>query len=249
MVNLIKNAVEALPSGGDIKISTSVDIDHVYLRIQDNGVGIAEANLENIFEPFWSTKGVDGIGMGLSSSYGIVKRHKGAIFVESTAEHRTEFTVKLPLEKKSSEKMDRPPADRSQCSYRVLVVDDSEDSVWVLRNGLARSGQEVLTALSGRQGIDLFRNEHVDAVICDLGMPEINGWDVGKTLKEISLERGVPKPPFILLTGWGGLLDEKEKLLECGVDRIVEKPYLVKNLLELVRDLLEGQSRIETERK
>lgn len=242
VVNLIKNAVEALPSGGDIKISTSVDDVQVCLKIQDNGVGIAEANLENIFEPFWSTKGVDGIGMGLASSYGIVKRHKGAIFVKSTAGHRTEFTVKLPLEKKSSEKMEQPPANRAQCSYRVLVIDDSEDSVWVLRNGLARSGQEVLAAVSGRQGIDIFKNEQVDAVICDLGMPEINGWDVGKTLKQICMERGVPKPPFILLTGWGGLLDEKEKLLECGVDRIVEKPYPVKNLLELVRDLVEGQS-------
>ncbi len=247
VVNLIKNAVEALPRGGDIKISTYVDKDQVHLNVQDNGVGIAEANLERIFEPFWSTKGIDGIGMGLASSYGIVRRHKGEIFAESAPGHRTAFTVKLPLEKKSSGKGSRAPADRAQVAYRVLIIDDSEDSVWVLRNGLTREGQEVLASLSGHQGIEIFKNEQVDVVICDLGMPGLNGWEVGKALKDICLERGVPRPPFILLTGWGGLLDEKEKLLECGVDRILEKPFLVKNLLEIVQDLLEGRSQVAAE--
>jgi CheY-like chemotaxis protein len=185
--------------------------------------------------------------MGLASSYGIVRRHKGEIFAESTPGHRTAFTVKLPLEKKSSGKGLQAPADRAQVAYRVLVIDDSEDSVWVLRNGLAREGQEVLESLSGHQGIEIFKNEQVDVVICDLGMPGLNGWEVGKALKDICLERGVPRPPFILLTGWGGLLDEKEKLLECGVDRILEKPFLVKNLLEIVQDLLEGRSQVAAE--
>ncbi|MGO9571159.1 MAG: ATP-binding protein [Desulfomonilaceae bacterium] len=249
VVNLIKNAVEALPCGGEIKISTYVDKSQVHLKVQDNGVGIAEANLERIFEPFWSTKGVDGIGMGLASSYGIIRRHKGEIYTESTPGHRTEFTVKLPLEEKSSGNRGRPPSGRAQLVYRILIIDDSEDSVWALQNGLTREAQEVLTALSGHQGIDIFKSNRVDVVICDLGMPEINGWEVGKALKEICLERGVPRPPFILLTGWGGLLDEKEKLMECGVDRIVEKPFLVKNLLEIVQDLFEGRGQVATESK
>jgi two-component system, cell cycle sensor histidine kinase and response regulator CckA len=246
-VNLVKNAVEALPLGGEIKISTYIDNDHAYLKVQDNGIGIPETNLKRIFEPFWSTKGVDGIGMGLASSYGIVRRHKGEIFAESAPNQGTAFTVKLPLEKNRSEKRPSPQAHRTELACRVLVIDDSEDSVWVLRNALTRVGQEVFTALSGHQGIDVFRQTSVDVVICDLGMPEINGWDVGKTFKEICLERGTPKPPFILLTGWGGLLDEKEKLIECGVDRIVEKPFLVQNLLEIVRDLLEDQKRLESQ--
>lgn len=248
-VNLVKNAVEALPSGGEIKISTYVDNNHAYLKVQDNGIGIPETNLERIFEPFWSTKGVDGIGMGLASSYGIVRRHKGEILAESAPNQGTAFTVKLPLEKNRSEKRPSPQTHQTELACRVLVIDDSEDSVWVLRNALTRVGQEVLTALSGRQGIDVFRQSSVDVVICDLGMPEINGWDVGKTVKEICLERGTAKPPFILLTGWGGLLDEKEKLIECGVDRIVEKPFLVQNLLEIVQDLLKDQEQFQNEPK
>ncbi len=227
-----------MPSGGEIAISTYIDNDSVYLKIRDNGIGIAETNLDRIFEPFWSDKGVDGIGMGLASSYGIIKRHKGSISAESEPGKGTTFRVELPLEKDPFEKKSSPVELRPGMSFRVLIIDDSEDSVWVLRHGLARAGQQVLTALSGRKGIEIFENNPVDIIICDLGMPELNGWEVGKTIKEICLERGCPKPPFILLTGWGGLLDEKEKMLESGVDRIVEKPFLVPNLLEIVRELL-----------
>ena len=195
VINLIKNAVEALPAGGEIKISTHVDDESVCLKVQDNGVGIAEANLERIFEPFWSTKGVNGIGMGLASSYGIIKRHKGEIFAESSLNGGTVFTVRLPIEKKSSESRQSSAVHGDTIARRVLIIDDSEDSVWVLRNGLIRAGQEVLQALSGREGIGIFENEHVDAVICDLGMPEMNGFEVSKILKEICLERGVSKPP------------------------------------------------------
>ncbi|MGB6064522.1 MAG: ATP-binding protein [Desulfomonilaceae bacterium] len=246
VLNLVKNAVEALPEGGEIQISTYVESDYVHLCVEDNGVGIAEGNLERIFEPFWSTKGVDGIGMGLASSYGIVRRHEGEIFAERTPDRRTVFTVRLPLEEKETEGKLRPQEQRAQIACRILIIDDSEDSVWALQNGLTRAGQEVLASLSGHQGIELFKNEKVDVVICDLGMPGLNGWDVAKAVKEISLERGIPKPPFILLTGWAGLLQEKAKLLECGIDRIVEKPFLALNLLEIVRDLLDGQGQAET---
>jgi len=177
--------------------------------------------------------------MGLASSYGIIRRHKGEILAKSAPGKGTVFTVRLPLEEKSSESRQDVKVHRAALACRVLVIDDLEDSVWVLRNGLTRGGQEVLAALSGRQGIDIFENERVDAVICDLGMPEINGLEVAKILKKICLERGIPKPPFILLTGWGGLLEEREKLWECGVDRVVEKPFLIHNLVEIVHDLLE----------
>jgi PAS domain S-box-containing protein len=240
VVNLVKNAVEALPHGGAIRVSAFVENDWVWLKVEDNGVGIAQQDLERVFEPFWSTKGVDGIGMGLASSYGIVRRHKGEIYAETALGSGAVFTVKLPLERGQPEKRPAPLMDRSHARLRILIVDDSEDSVWVLATGLERAGQEVLAALSGRRGIEILEHECVDAVICDLGMPEINGWDVGKTLRETCAKKGVPKPPFILLTGWGGLLCEELKLAECGVDRVVEKPFMVKNLLEIVRELLES---------
>ena len=249
VVNLVKNAVEALPRGGEIQISTHVDKDYVHLSVEDNGTGIAEGNLDRIFEPFWSTKGVDGMGMGLASSYGIVRRHEGEIFAERTPDQRTVFTVRLPLDKRETEGKLRPQEQRAQIVCRILIIDDSEDSVWALRNGLTREGQQVLASLSGHQGIEIFKNEKVDVVICDLGMPELNGWDVAKAVKEICLERGIPKPPFILLTGWAGLLQEKAKLLDCGVDCVVEKPFLAQNLLEIVRNLLGEKGQAEANPK
>ncbi len=249
VVNLVKNAVEALPRGGEIQISTHVDKDYVHLSVEDNGTGIAEGNLDRIFEPFWSTKGVDGMGMGLASSYGIVRRHEGEIFAERTPDQRTVFTVRLPLDKRETEGKPRPQEQRGQIVCRILIIDDSEDSVWALRNGLTREGQQVLASLSGHQGIEIFKNEKVDVVICDLGMPGLNGWDVAKAVKEICLERGIPKPPFILLTGWAGLLQEKAKLLECGVDCVVEKPFLAQNLLEIVRNLLGEKGQAEANPK
>ncbi len=102
---------------------------------------------------------------------------------------------------------------------------------------MAQFGHEVVTASSGVQAVHLFQQRTFDVVICDLGMPDINGWQVGKVLKRHCQKHGVPRPQFLLLTGWGGHLHEEGKMVESGVDAVVEKPIEVKRLLKVVNGL------------
>jgi len=97
---------------------------------------------------------------------------------------------------------------------------------------------EVLTALSGEMGLDIFKENPVDLVICDLAMPGMNGWEVGKRIRAICEGRGIKKTEFMLLTGWGGQKAEMEKMAESGVDVIIEKPLNIENMLKAVREVM-----------
>jgi CheY-like chemotaxis protein len=119
----------------------------------------------------------------------------------------------------------------------ILAIDDMEPVLLMLRDGLSEFGQKVWTALSGRQGLEIFKQHKIDLVICDLGMPGMTGWQVGKAIKQICEEEGVPKTPFILLTGWGGQYEEESKISDAGVDRIVEKPIDLPTLIKNIRIL------------
>ncbi len=237
VVNLIKNAAEALPLGGDINVTTFVSDTSVVFRVDDTGVGIAQGSLTRVFDPFWTTKGAKGTGMGLAVSYGIVTRHGGTISAESKEGHGSSFTVKLPVAKGLPEPFTTAP-HVFDLELRILAIDDMQLLLSMLKEGLTEQGQTVFTALSGREGLELFKNRPVDLVICDLGMPELNGWQVGKAIKKICKDKGVPKTPFILLTGWAGQFDEEQKMIESGVDAIVEKPVDITKLVEIIRDVV-----------
>ncbi len=238
VVNLIKNAAEALPRGGEIKVRTAVEKEGVILQVQDDGLGVPAQTVGRIFEPFFTTKGVQGTGMGLASSYGIVRRHGGEIFVESREGGGSTFTVRLPLmEKPQEETFGRPDGPLRQ--IRILVVDDQPPVVNMLKDGLELFGQTVLTAYSGQEAIDLLKTESVDLIICDLGMPGMNGWEVGKKVAQMCLENGVPKPLFMMLTGWSRQADQSEKVSESGVDAVLEKPVDVSSLFKAIGELMD----------
>ncbi len=237
VVNLIKNAVEALPKGGKIVIETLHQDDHVFLRVRDNGVGIPKEKIRKVFEPFFTTKGSQGTGMGLASSFGIVRGHGGEMSVQSQQGRGTVFTVMLLRAKAGSDDA-APPAIEGILNWRVLVIDDHWPIVELLRQGLTAYGPTVLSALSGSEGIRVFQAESVDLVVCDLGMPGMSGWEVGKRIKEICQDRGLPKTPFILLTGWGDQRQEDDRRVESGIDAVIEKPADVRKLLEVARQLV-----------
>jgi len=125
---------------------------------------------------------------------------------------------------------------------RILVIDDVEPITTMLAELLGEFGHEAVTALSGAEGLQVYREQSIDLVICDLGMPDINGWEVGKSIKDLCEQRGVPKVPFILLTGWGGQLRETTKMEESGVDAVVEKPMDPSRLRMVIQELAQGRS-------
>jgi len=246
VLNLIWNAADAMPSGGKMTLNTRVEKGNVILQVRDTGVGIPEESLDKVFQPFWTTKGLSSSGLGLAASYGIVAYHGGEISVESDEGEGTTFIIKLPLAVKAVERAKASAEGVVDFHYRILVVDDLEPLLKMLCNGLSKRDQIVFSATSGEEALQILANNQVDAVICDLAMPKMNGWQVGRAVKEMNASKGLPKLPFIILTGWGRQIDEKEKMEECGVDRVVEKPVDVPRLLEFVRDLVQLRDQAES---
>ncbi len=233
-VNLIKNAVESIPSYGSVTVSTRLENGEAILEVSDNGVGIQEEDLKRVFDPFWSTKGLKGTGMGLSISYGIITRHNGTVEVTSKEEKGSTFCVRLPLaDFHTEEVVEEHTVDKP---LTILVVDDLKPVLDLLKSILEVYKHKVITAEGGRQAIDILERDYIDLVICDLAMPEVNGWEVGKAVKRICEDRGIDKIPFLLLTGFGGQNLEESKIVEAGIDFVIEKPVDEKGLVEAIAE-------------
>ncbi len=235
-VNLIKNAVEALPSGGRITVATSVKNGEVVLEVKDTGVGISPENRGKVFQPFWTTKGGKGTGMGLASSYGIVKSYNGDISIDSSPGEGSCFTIRFPLFRKPAQESERVPKRPKDREFSILLIDDTREVLTALQDGLSAYAESVATALCGRDGIEIFMNRHIDVVVCDLVMSEMDGWEVARSIQSICSDRKTMRPLFILLTGHGHLSEDRGEMSDCGVDRILEKPIEPSQLMSIVRE-------------
>jgi signal transduction histidine kinase/CheY-like chemotaxis protein len=238
VVNLIKNAAEALPHGGIIYVSCDVQANVVMLRVRDTGIGIPAHMTDKLFMPFFTTKVTAGAGLGLAASQSIVKRYGGSIFVESVEREGSTFTVCLPKSMDLPEATGSPPGLKEHQPLNILVIDDVEAVLDLLADALRECKHTVHTAQSGEEGIEIFKGRPVEVVICDLGMPGITGWEVSKQVAEICENRGIPKTPFVLLTGWGDQVREIERMSATGVNRILTKPVDLPQLLETIRGLV-----------
>ncbi len=222
LTNLIFNAVDALPKGGSIAFKSEVEENRVILTVSDNGVGMSEEVARHCFEPFFSTKGRGGTGLGLSMVYGVLKRHEGAIEVKSEPGKGTTFTLRFPIRKKEAhtEAVSGavPPAARIARQLHVLVVDDESSIREVLTSYLAADGHTSETAADGREGLELFKKKSFDLVMTDRAMPEMNGDRMVEKIRQIS-----PKVPVIMVTGFGELMKVKGEHPR-GVDVILSKP-------------------------
>ncbi len=237
LTNIIFNAVDAMPRGGQITLSTQAHSeDWVEMRIEDTGIGMTEEVRKRIFDPFFTTKGVTSSGLGMSVSYGIIKRHGGEILVESEYGKGTTFILHLPMgygeEVKEVEKRLEKPMGLMR-SAKILVIDDEEAVRDVLSRMLTAKGHQVEVASDGDEGIERFKQQPFDLVFTDLGMPKISGWEVGKTLKALN-----PKVPIAMITGWGMELN-KEKMSENGIDLVISKPFNFEQVTQLINEALE----------
>jgi len=176
VTNLINNAIDAMPQGGEIRLRTLMDNGHVVIKIADTGSGIPRASADRIFDPFFTTKGPQSTGLGMSVSYGIINRHLGTINFNSVEGKGTTFTIQLPSSKQTFERKEIPAfRSKKQRKARILVIDDEQDVLELLKDILIDNGHEVETATHGRQGLKMFHEHHFDLVFTDLGMPEMSG--------------------------------------------------------------------------
>jgi PAS domain S-box-containing protein len=233
LTNLIFNAVDALPRGGTIIIRAQSNGGESILEVEDNGIGMADHVRTRMFEPFFTTKGLSGNGLGLSMVYGIVSRHRGSIEVESRERVGTIVRMRFPAVDPSSASMTIPSRAAAPFQARLLVVDDEVDLVSVMRDALTREGHVVTTATGGQEGIQKFRQGTFDAVLTDLGMPDVSGWEVARVVRK----EGGRKIVLGLVTGWGATVSD-EVMEAHGIDFVVSKPFEVGTLASKVNETL-----------
>ncbi len=226
--NLVLNAVDAMPRGGRIRLESGDQGERLSVRVIDDGVGMDDETRARIFDPFFTTKQEKGTGLGLSVAYGIVRRHRGEIEVESALGRGTTFTLSFPAgaaQPADNRGGGTPPPVGVQ---RILCVDDEQPVLEVLADLLEALGQRVECALGGKAGIERAKTSRPHVVFTDLGMPEVNGWEVARAVKALE-----PEPLVVLVTGWGIQL-EADAARQRGVDLILPKPYTVEDVQRIL---------------
>jgi len=233
ITNMIFNAIEAMPEGGMIKVCTFKKGREVFIQISDTGIGITGEVKKKIFEPFFTTKPFSNTGLGLSMSYGIIKRFGGEIEVESKVGHGTTFTIILPIGEEGREEAVSPSTIKKGRKARILVIDDEEFVRNVLSRTLAQANHRVTLAENGERGVQLFKEGRFDMVLTDLGMPGMSGWEVCRMIKKLS-----PHTPVGMITGWGVEMS-RSKMEEHGLDFFISKPFDFNQILNVVAETLE----------
>lgn len=233
IVNLIFNAIEAMPDGGKIDISTRNNEQEVIIRIRDTGIGMPEESQNKAFDPFFTTKGPTNSGLGLSVSYGIIKRHDGSIEIESIQGKGTTFYITLPVSALKEHKAVPEAQKVERQKARILIIDDDETVRDLLNDVLTDAGHEVTMVGNGRDGTRLFRNQHFDLVITDLAMPGISGWDVARAVKEEN-----PATLVALTTGWGLEADDQQAGMG-DIDLLIKKPFQINVMINQLDGLLQ----------
>jgi len=231
-VNIINNALDAMPDDGRISFSTWSEDGTVFISISDTGEGMPDEVKKNIFDPFYTTKTAVGTGLGMSTAYGIVTGHGGKIEVESAVGKGSTFTLQLPAAAKADITNESPETKQeiNTNGLRILVVDDNEEICNILDKFFSKKGHLVRTVDNGRDAIILTKVDDYDLVLCDMAMPEVFGYDVIKALNKLE-----KRPKVGIMTGW----NEKLKPIDDEVfkiDFIIKKPFDFSTITRHIND-------------
>ncbi|MCE3264364.1 MAG: two-component hybrid sensor and regulator [Pseudoduganella sp.] len=239
LTNLVFNAVDAMPDGGALTLRTRSTGEHALVDVIDSGVGMDEATRRHCLDPFFTTKGERGSGLGLATVNSMAERHSAVVQVQSALGAGTTVSLAFPLPQAHAS---MPPLEEPAARVpvaepmRLLVIDDDPAVLASMRAILQRDGHVVVAADGGAAGIEQFRaaqasSQPFDAVFSDLGMPHVDGRKVAASIKELS-----PGTPVILVTGWGQrLIPEGDvEAKPASVDEVLSKPPRVRELREVL---------------
>jgi signal transduction histidine kinase len=222
LMNLLLNAADSIRQTGSITLRTWTRDDRVHCSVSDTGAGMPEEIRRRALEPFFTTKGPKATGLGLSVAYGTVQRYGGTLTVESVEGQGTTVEVSLPSAAATAQvaRKATAPGLAAAVPLRILVIDDELQVRSTLAEMLEEQGHSVTQAPGGREGLSYLESnpELVDVVISDLGMPDMNGWDVARTIQS-----RWPKLPVGLITGWGETEITREE--RGRVNFVITKPF------------------------
>jgi PAS domain S-box-containing protein len=263
VMNVALNSRDAMPDGGEMLFSTSVVAldeeycanhpyeinpgDYIQLCISDNGVGMDEITLMRIFEPFFTTKEPGkGTGMGLSSVYGTLKNHGGAIGVYSEPGHGTTIKLYFPMILDEKEGLYKAKTEKEVVSgnANILLVDDEEIIIETATIMLEKVGYRVSGCRSAKEAIEFYKDnwQSIDLVILDIVMPELSGKDTFIALKQIN-----PEVKVLLSSGYS-VNGEAQKILDEGVKAFIQKPYRLIELSQVINEVLTDKSSLPTQK-
>ena len=237
LINLIRNSAEALPCGGEISIDMELRADKAILRVSGTATDFAQGNVGGTCGPFEPTKKSQRSETEFGIYQDLIRQHGGALSLKTGDAEGLVFTLELPTIIRTMEPKSRAESPMEP-NRRILVVDDEPFIAQLLERRLINEGQTVFTAASGAEAIEVFDQTPIDLVISDLVMPGMEGWQLARRIREICREKGIPKTPFILLTARHRQVRGEEKMIEHGVEVVLDKPIEFGGLLEVVRRLL-----------
>ena len=240
--NLLNNACKYTPPGGRISLIARIDGDDAVVSVKDNGVGIPERMLSNIFDMFTQVdrsleRSTGGLGIGLTLVQQLVRMHDGQIEVSSDGPGRgSEFTVRLPVGRNVPAEVPEPNSSvpgPAPGRHRILVVDDNKDSADSLAMLLKLTGHDSHVAHDGLQAVEMAERLQPGVIVLDIGLPGLNGYDACRRIRERAWGREVV---MIALTGWGQEEDRKRSK-EAGFDYHIVKPVDHVELMRLLGSL------------
>ena len=232
VTNLLFNAVDALPQGGRIVVRAYPAEQNVVFEVRDDGIGMTEEVRARCMEPFVTTKGERGTGLGLAMVYGIVQRHHGNIEIESTLGEGTIVRVRLPFYRG----VDAPPPAEGASgtrTLRILLVDDEQVVRDVVALFLQHGDHDVEVAATAIEALRLAREQNFDLVITDHAMPGMSGANLATTLRSAGFDI-----PILMLTGFGELMTTSDSIPE-GVTKLVNKPVTMEDLRSAIDSIFQ----------
>jgi CheY-like chemotaxis protein len=243
LVNMIYNAIDAMPAGGEIRLGAEETRDRVIITIADTGMGMGPEVKSRLFDPFFSTKGKLGTGMGLAVSFGIVRRHDGSIEVDSEPDRGTTFKISLPKVARMQNRAAETSSPDSKSSngekkIRVLVVDDETPVRDVLIETLEAEGCEVLAAKSGEVALEIYDKlqGEFDAVFTDIGMPEMSGWELVTAIRERS-----KTVLLAIVSGWADAISHQTRSA-VNANWVVAKPFDLDRIVAIAQEIAQRKS-------
>ncbi len=243
LVNMIYNAIDAMPSGGEVRVTAQENRDRAVVSITDTGTGMTPEVKHRLFDPFFTTKGKAGTGMGLAVSFGIIRRHDGLIEVDSEPGRGTTFKISLPkvMPALPEAKGIRTPlaiTTSSEDKVRVMVVDDETHVREVLIEALEAEGCEVVSAQGGEIALALYDQYEgkFDALFTDIGMPDMSGWELVTEIR-----KHTQTMPIAIISGWADAISLETKNA-VKADWVVAKPFDIDKICKIAQEITQRKN-------
>lgn len=237
LINLLANALDAMPSGGVVDIGVFREGDSVTFFVEDVGPGVPEELREKIFEPFFTTKAPHGTGLGLAIVKRVAAAHGGtaSCLPRKDGGEGTRFELTIPLVREGAPDASRPvssPDEEALPAWEVLLVDDDEQVREAMANILHHLGQRVDLFSNGPEAVAAFERKRHPVVISDIGMTPINGFEVARRVREIA-----PETTIVLVSGW--TMEKEELRQQSAVNHFLPKPFRIRDVREIFRKIAE----------